>query len=95
MRAAPRGEARMSGILSDLKAEYRTVPHDVSTTGARVSGRELPEVGVQVAFRASEIQAFTDVVWRQGDSRAVECQTPFAPWEAQRLRPLASRESDG
>jgi hypothetical protein len=80
--------------LSDANAEYRTVLLDVSRTGARVSGRHLPEVGAEVAFRASEIQAFADVVWREEDVCAVEFQTPLAPWEVQRLRSLAALEPD-
>jgi hypothetical protein len=78
----------LAAVLSTAERQYRTVLDDISRTGARVKGADLPAVGEQVAFLASEIQAFADVVWCEQDQCALEFQTPISVEEVKRLRQL-------
>lgn len=89
-RSVPRLAAPLVAVLSSDDRQYRTVLVDISRTGARVRGAALPVVGHQVAFRASDIQAFADVVWSEQDCCAIEFQTPLSVDEVKRLRQLGS-----
>lgn len=89
-RSVPRVPGPLIAVLSTDDRQYRTVLVDISRTGARVAGPELPFVGDQLAFRASEIQAFADVVRCEQDRCAIEFQTPLSVDDVKLLRQLGS-----
>lgn len=75
-------EAELSTELS----KYTAALIDISRTGARLQGRDLPILGDQLTFTVEDVQAHADVVWRESDLCAVEFGTPIAAAEVQRLR---------
>jgi hypothetical protein len=80
----------MVAVLSDPSDEYPAVLLDISRTGARMGGTNLPPVGQQVIFRAENVCAFGEVVWREANRCAIEFETPIAAAEVQHLRCIGS-----
>jgi capsid protein len=81
-------------VLSTGTGEYSSTLIDVSRTGIRVSGPELPQAGVDLVVCAADVRAFGQVVWSEGDACAVEFDTPIAAVEVQRLQTLATHEEE-
>lgn len=89
-RSAPRGDAVLEAVLSTELADHTAALIDISRTGARLQGRNLPVLGERLTFTAEDVRAHADVVWREADLCAVEFGTPIAAAEVQRLRFLTS-----
>lgn len=87
-RSVPRSEAGRSARLAAGQKVYPLILVDLSRTGARLSGSELPQRGQGVVFRCHDVRAHAQVVWSEGDSCAVEFETPIAPGEVRRLHRL-------
>ena len=58
---------------------------DISRTGARVRGEHLPNVGEQAFFVADSVLAYGEIAWCEGDTCALEFDTPITAAEVQRL----------
>ena len=84
-RSVPRSEARRTARLAAGDKVYALSLVDLSRTGARLSGIELPEHGQHVVFRSHDVKAHAQVVWLENDSCAIEFTTPIAPAEVHRL----------
>jgi len=84
-RSVPRSEARRPARLVAGDKIYALSLVDLSRTGARLSGIELPEDGQEVVFRSHDVKAHAQVAWLEGDSCAIEFTTPIAPAEVRRL----------
>lgn len=84
-RSVPRSEARRLASLAAGDTVYRLSLIDLSRTGARLRGFELPEHGQAVVFRSHDVRAHAQVVWLENDSCAIEFTTPIAPAEVRRL----------
>jgi hypothetical protein len=93
-RSVPRAQAPLIALLVTAAAEHRADLVDVSRTGARLQGEMLPEVGVELTFRADDVEAYGEVVWRERNWCAVEFGTPIGGPEVQRLRSLAALALD-
>lgn len=85
-RSAPRAHAPALALLSLPAGDYHATIIDISRTGARLCGDILPAVGQAVAFKADNVSAIANVVWRELGACAVEFDTPIAISEVQRLR---------
>lgn len=85
-RSVPRAHSPVLAVLSMSAGDYTAVLVDISRTGARVRGEVLPQVGQQLTFKAENVRACADVVWRDASSCAVEFDTPIAVSEVQQIR---------
>ena len=84
-RSVPRSQARRTASLAAGDKVYALGLVDLSRTGARLSGIELPERGQDVVFRSHDVKAHAQVVWLENESCAIEFETPIAPAEVRRL----------
>lgn len=58
---------------------------DVSATGARLSGSDLPEVGRNLLLRVEGVEAFGTVMWVRGDSCGVVFDRTLTPLNLRNL----------
>lgn len=84
-RSVPRSETRRTARLAAGDKVYSLSLVDLSRTGARLSGNELPEEGREVVFRSHDVKAHARVVWLESEFCAIEFATPIAPVEVRRL----------
>ena len=85
-RSVPRAKAGRPASLATAETRYLLTLIDVSRTGARLSGPDIPEEGDGVHFRALDIDVFATVVWTAANECAVDFATAIAPSEVQRLQ---------
>jgi hypothetical protein len=62
-------------VLTTLVGSRSAILVDVSSTGARVRGTDLPDMGDELIVNIDRVQAFGTVVW----SDSGECGIVFAP----------------
>jgi hypothetical protein len=85
-RSVPRAKAGRAASLAADGARYFLTLVDVSRTGARLTGPEIPESGVDVLFRAADVEMAATVVRSSANECAVDFATPIAASEVQRLQ---------
>lgn len=85
-RSVPRAKAGRAASLAVDDKRYLLTLVDVSRTGARLSGAEIPESGEDVLFRAADVEMFATVVRSAANECAVDFATPIAASEVQRLQ---------
>lgn len=78
-RRAPRAAAPLLAVYTTVSKSHEVVLVDVSNTGARLSGPNLPEAGEQLFVSVENIRAFGTVVWVEVPQFAVEFDTPLSP----------------
>ena len=67
-RAAVRQTVAMPASMFSLEQSRVVIVEDISTTGAKLTGAELPKLGEDVWIKAGPIDAFGTVAW--GDDHA-------------------------
>lgn len=84
-RSVPRVKSPLMAVLSTPAGAYPSTLIDISRTGARVRGEHLPNVGEQAFFVADSVLAYGEIAWCEGDTCALEFDTPITAAEVQRL----------
>jgi hypothetical protein len=85
-RSVPRTQAHVFAVLSTSAGQHRAAIIDISRTGARLRGENLPAVGEPLTLLAVDVRVAGDVVWSEGSLCAVEFATPIASAEVNLLR---------
>lgn len=85
-RSVPRTDSSLMAVISMSAGDYPAFLIDISRTGVRLRGENLPRVGQQVSFRADTVHACGGVVWSGTGTCAIEFDTPISISEVQRLR---------
>lgn len=85
-RSMPRAKAGRRASLASADKKYLLTLVDVSRTGARLNGPEIPEIGEDVLFRAAEVEMLATVVRAAEQECAVDFATPIATPEVQSLQ---------
>lgn len=85
-RSVPRAKAGRPASLAADDRKYLLTLVDVSRTGARLSGPDIPEEGDDVLFRAADVEMVGTVVRTAANECAVDFATPIAAVEVQRLQ---------
>jgi hypothetical protein len=62
-RAAVRQNVSMPASMFSLEHSRVVIVEDISTTGARLTGGDLPRLGEDVWIKAGPVDAFGTVVW--------------------------------
>jgi hypothetical protein len=65
-RESQRARLRLTATLQATTREYPVMLRDLSCTGAKVEGDEVPPAGRTVALKRGEIDLLADVVWQRG-----------------------------
>jgi hypothetical protein len=85
-RASQRASAVLPATLTRLADAAKALLLDVSSTGARVDGAELPDHGTYLLVTLAEVKATATVVWRTENGCGLRFSEPLNPYEVELLR---------
>jgi len=72
-RSALRVDVPVPVVIETISASYSAVLVDISISGARLRGQDMPSVGSEVIILADLVEAFGTIAW----SRSGECGVHF------------------
>ena len=58
---------------------------DVSRTGARIEGRDLPDVGKDIVLRSGNLDTFGIIAWAAANRRGIQFDEPLNAWDVAAL----------
>ena len=90
-RSAPRASATLIAIVTTLTASHSAVLLDVSATGLRLEGPDLPRIGEDLFVTIENVVAFGTVVWANANVRGIAFDEPLKPGDEQKLRQRVSQ----
>ena len=76
----------MPAVVSTVEESRAVVLVDLSATGARLRGRELPRAGESLWVKIDSVRRFGLVCWSTGRECGVEFDDAILPFELSRLR---------
>ena len=76
-RSAPRETTPMVATVSTLTRSHSAVVVNVSTSGARLRGAELPKMGEDLVVSIETVQAFGTVIWCDQGEAGIEFDPPL------------------
>ena len=92
-RKSARSDAPLLVGLSTLTNDLRAAIVNLSHTGARFSGPDLPNEGEDLMIRAGRVQAFGRVIWKQAKECGVAFDSPLDEEDVAALREAANLPS--
>lgn len=78
-RKAVREEVVLAGSAQTLESSRSVVVTDVSVTGAKLVGRELPPRASNVLISVGDVELFATVAWSGRDECGVTFDPPLDP----------------
>ena len=90
-RSSARETAPLIAIFSTLSRSHDAVLVDISRTGARLSGDDLPELGEDFILTIEGIRTFGTVVWIGDGKCGVVFDGPLPAGDAEFVRHKVSR----
>lgn len=89
-RASSRETLPLPAIVSTIQKNRMVVLVDLSSTGARLEGPDLPPGGESMSLRIDCVRAFGMVAWSEDGQCGVSFDCPLAGFEVERLKREAS-----
>ena len=80
----------MMAVLKTLVGPRSAVLVDVSATGARVRGANLPKMGEDLVVNIDRVQAFGSVVWSDSGECGIVLDPALGPEDEEYLRSLVA-----
>jgi hypothetical protein len=90
-RSSARERAPLIAVFSTLARSHDSVLVDISRTGARLSGDDLPELGEEFILTIEGIRAFGSVVWSAAGQCGVVFDGPLPAGDVESVRHKVSR----
>ena len=85
-RSATRTAAPLIATVTTLARSQPAVLVDVSSTGARLRGTDLPETGEELFLNVEGVIAFGTVAWMEDAERGVAFESDLAAFDETKLR---------
>ena len=85
-RSATRSPVPLIAMVKTLKGAHSSVLIDVSATGTRLGGHDLPQYHEDLLVTVEGISAFGTVAWAEGNERGVAVDGPLSARDEQFLR---------
>ena len=85
-RSATRSPVPLIATVKTLDGAHLSVVVDVSATGARLRGHDLPQCNEDLLITVEGISAFGTVAWADGNERGVAFDAPLNARDEQFLR---------
>jgi len=85
-RAAERQTVSMPASMFSLEHSRVVIVEDISTTGAKLTGDDLPRLGEDVWIKAGPVDAFGTVVWADEFVCGVTFEQPLSAVEDDFIR---------
>lgn len=89
-RSAARTSAPLIAVLTTLVGSRSTVLVDLSSTGARVRGPDLPAMGEELIIHIERVQAFGTVIWSDSGECGIVFDPPLESDDEEHLRGLVA-----
>ena len=90
-RTAMREAAPLMVLLTTIAKTYQTVLVDISATGARLEGDDLPPVGAELCVTVEQVKTFATVMWRRDAECGVQFYEPLLQSEVVSVRRRAAK----
>lgn len=91
-RAEPRAYVVLPASAEAISGHRRVKLLDVSRTGARIEGRDLPATGKDIVLRCGQVDTFGTIAWSAGQRCGMQFDEPLAVNELLSLREMAAHE---
>lgn len=85
-RSAARATAPLAAALITVGDTHQIALVDISATGARLRGNDLPRKGSELFIKVGAIEPFAKVVWSRRNECGVEFATPLPQRDVEVLR---------
>ncbi len=85
-RSAPREKAPLFALFSTITRSHRAIVVDISATGARLRGTDLPGTGDLLEVSIDGLRAFASIIWSDGRQCGIAFESPLTSAEVERLR---------
>lgn len=89
-RLAPRQAAPLIAVVSTLSTSHAATVVDISTTGVRLRGDDLPGIGAELILGIENIRTFGCVAWRRGGECGIAFDDPLPPCDVELVRRKAA-----
>ncbi len=93
-RSEPRATVALKGSAEAIRGCSSASILDVSRTGARIQGPDLPDVGKDVVLRCGGLETFGKVSWAASGRCGIEFYEPIAVRHLMALRKLSDAIED-
>jgi hypothetical protein len=90
-RRAQRSRADLPALVTTVARAQPVVLMNVSATGARLRGGDLPDVGGDLVLKIDKTEAFGTVQWKRQNLCGVAFDQPLREPQVEQLRSEASR----
>ena len=90
-RRAQRSSADLPALVTTVARAQPVVLMNVSATGARLRGGDLPDVGGDLVLKIDKTEAFGTVQWKRQNLCGVAFDQPLREPQVEQLRSEASR----
>jgi hypothetical protein len=85
-RCAVREPLLLEAAITTLRASRRVTMVNISATGARLRGPEMPDVGADVLIRAGSVDTIATVVWNRNGMCGITFDEPIDDAQVEELR---------
>ena len=89
-RSAHRQSAPLMAVIATLRHTYSAILVDVSCTGVRLRGEELPGVGDELMLTIETVRGFGTIAWKHDGECGIAFDEPLAAADVDELRRRAS-----
>lgn len=93
-RLEPRACVLLAGSAEALSGHKRVTLLDVSVTGARIEGADLPAVGREIILKCGPVDTFGVIAWSASNRCGVQFDAPLEPSRLVSLRHMAAQAVD-
>ena len=91
-RSAARTVAPLAAVFTTVTRSHAAVLVDLSCTGARLSGEDLPETGEELMLAVGNLRAFATVIWTGAGECGVHFDVPLASGDVALVRCEVARQ---
>ena len=92
-RSAARLSAPLIAVVTTFSTTRSAILVDVSATGAKLRGRNLPGLSEELFVTIDGTMAFATVAWEDGEECGVAFDSPLKPADELRLRKKVAQAS--
>jgi len=93
-RSEPRACVLLVGSAEALSGNKSVTLLDVSMTGARIEGRDLPQVGKEIILKSGPVDTFGTIIWAASERCGVKFDEPLELRHLLELRAKAAEAAD-
>lgn len=88
-RSSSRQTAPLLAVVTTLQQTHSVTLVDVSQTGARLRGDDLPDPGDELFLTVESVRCFGSVAWKLADECGVAFHDPLPPLDVEIIRHMA------